>query len=246
MEISVHKSHFLRLPAELRNRIYEHAVAIQSIAEDGRLSYLPLAQVCRQLRTEFYPMCLQAPIILDWKHLPGYLATFYSSIYEPSRPSRYCPSSITVLADGCLKQGVWAKVDFISIVRMAHTRSDFSCTFTYGDAGWGSESGSDDDASEYTDEEKSYIEDDNDRLQKCIFNENSQWRHDVADGTIMHIFMDYVGSAEISLMNIVVSDNFETSWSIFDETEEYLERVGLDKVYDHMLDVHVSRESATS
>ncbi|KAH7082853.1 hypothetical protein BKA63DRAFT_138826 [Paraphoma chrysanthemicola] len=229
---------------ELRNRIYEYAIAIQSSAEESRLPSLPLAQVCRQLRTEFYPMCLQAPIILDWKYLPGYLATFYSGVNETSRPFKYCPSSITVLADGCLKHGVWAKVDLVHLIRMAHTRSDFSCTFAYWDVAWGSDSDSDHEAREYTDEEKSYIEDDNNMLVKVIFNQNDQWRHDVTNGTLKHIFMDYVGSAEIAEMNIVLSDNFEVSLPSVDETDEYLERVGLDQGNDHTMDVRVTRESA--
>lgn len=82
-------------------------------------------------------MCLQAPITLDWKYLPGYLATFYSSVNEPAWRSKYFPSSITVLADGCLKYGVSAKVDLVPLIQMAHARSDFSCTFAYGDDSWG-------------------------------------------------------------------------------------------------------------
>lgn len=115
---------------------------------------------------------------------------------------------------------------------------------TATDSTTASESGSDDDTSEYTSEERGYIEDDNDMLQRCIFNQNDQWCHDFTDGTIKHIFMDYIGSAEVAEINIVLSDNFEVSWSRAEETNEYLERIGLYTKYDHLIDVRVTRESA--
>jgi hypothetical protein len=113
--------------------IYDVAAAVQASEQDVSLSYLPLTQACRQLRSEFRPVCLRAQITVDWKSLPGYLRTFYPTVNDKLQNIEHIPASVTILVDSYQSADPHPEIDIAPLVRMAHAKSAFSCSFVRGD-----------------------------------------------------------------------------------------------------------------
>jgi hypothetical protein len=86
--IEVQSFPFLRLPAELRNRIYELATPEEktwtplkhvTLNTNGKCVFFGLAGVCKQVRTEYAPLLFSSKFRIRLVDLAAWVTTFYEA-----------------------------------------------------------------------------------------------------------------------------------------------------------------------
>ena len=90
---------FLRLPAEIRNRVYEYATAemkrplrlyhiLPCYDRDSEHSYIGLNTICRQVRAEFRPLFYRnLEVVIHLRDLRPFLRTFFSAAIIKDLPT---------------------------------------------------------------------------------------------------------------------------------------------------------------
>lgn len=111
---------------ELRDKVYrylppENAYHIDTLSHSA-LPGLCFSQVCRQIRTEFYPMLHQEPVIIRLRNLPGYPDCFYSADGSNISNVGVAPKRVDLMLSVRVPRrwhGPSAAVDILPLIKIA-------------------------------------------------------------------------------------------------------------------------------
>ncbi|KAI1518442.1 hypothetical protein Ptr86124_001570 [Pyrenophora tritici-repentis] len=111
-------------PTEQRNRVYEFIVEAEG--SRGVLPCLALTQVCRQVRSEYRPICMKHDGIIKWKKIPGYIRTFYPISADGKVENiELAPSSLTIRFFDPFTDTAYLEIDFL-LIKMAISKPSFA------------------------------------------------------------------------------------------------------------------------
>jgi hypothetical protein len=114
---------------ELRNRIYDFAAITTDCDQHSCvLPTLSLAHTCRQVRTEYLPICKNAPAVVLWSDLEEYFSVFFQNVNSWVADFTQAPRSMTILVDfGPPHQE--GTIDLLPLIKIQHANTTFSCHF---------------------------------------------------------------------------------------------------------------------
>lgn len=130
----------MHLP-ELRNQIYGYVATTPTDDRCCVLLGLALTLACRQFRTEYRPICMNAAVTIDWKDIPDYLTTFYPTVDGAKFDLDLAPSSMTIICNTSLQDSKSVRIKILPILKFQHAQADFNCNFVREAPDWNIEGG---------------------------------------------------------------------------------------------------------
>lgn len=240
------------MPLELRNRIYEYTATKLATEKYCFLPSYSLTQTCRELRAEYLPICLKAPVEIDWDDVPNYLTLIFRSpegrrylgqlfptLEGEVNPQRdIAPSSMTIVVP-TTERDDWERleptemIDVLPIIRLRHRNAGFRCTFAM--------------SPEHSLEELKYIRGDIKVLEAFINHDGQVWRDEVSSGKVVYVPIANLGAEESPYVHILLNDeNDEETYLKYSEVDndvdsndedwKYLRKVGLGDIWKHEVD----------
>lgn len=236
----------------MRNRIYQYAATKLATEKFCFLPSLSLAQTCRDIRAEYLPICLKAPVELEWDDVPDYLTLIFRSpegerylgcIFPPSEedPTPQLdidPSSMSIVVptterDNWGRLKPTAKLDVLPIIRLRHRNADFRCTFAM--------------KPEHSPEDLKYLRGDINILEAFLNHDDEAWRNEVSSGKVVYVPIANIGAVESPYVQILIEDNndeetylkySEFDDDVFSSNEDwlYLRKVGLGDIWKNEVD----------
>lgn len=155
---------------------------------------LTLAQTCRQIRCEYRPICLKAQVIIDWKDVPAYLKTFFSTQNNKILNIDLAPKSITIFTNtyyhgnnkDAAKAGV--AIDLLPILRMGLNNDKFKCNFMYEPSSA--------EATTLDLNKVAIMRADVTTLHKLLTHRHACWLQDVVKGRIRRLLISHIGTED--------------------------------------------------
>jgi hypothetical protein len=190
---------------ELRNRTYDFAATKDGGERCCVLPCLSLAQSCRQLRTEYMPICRKAPVTIDWKHVPAYFDTFYPTVHGKVQNVELAPLTMTIIVQVAERISSDIRIDILPIVKMRAATSTFSYQFVYDATnlnGPGFIIGTSPHA-------KHLLEADNNIVQSLVQHNMDLWLADVHSGKVVKVLVTLIGIEEQPEVDILLLNDQE-------------------------------------
>ncbi|KAF2871679.1 hypothetical protein BDV95DRAFT_572535 [Massariosphaeria phaeospora] len=214
--------HFLQLPAELQNHIYDLAAEDspssqicpfqhQDLQQEHKLRGMGFTQVCRKIRSEFRPLWMaKTEVKIEWEHLVQYLDTFHPHrIDGPTNAYR----SFTVYYNPKENNHFKNYVRILPLFRMA--RLSKAPKFVIDDY--------DDIKDSITGTQASQD------LSQVLKHQNENWLRDMEEGNMPGILAKDLGGA--LFISILLwqpnAPDFMLATDIMDRGDRYIEGVGL-------------------
>jgi hypothetical protein len=156
------------------------------------LPYISLAQVNRQIRAEYLPICMQAQVTIAWRDLPNYINTFYPTAKGQLKNLEQAPSAITIIADYDKKDGDNVVIDVLPLIKMRHAHATFQCHFVHLISDDGLQPKLVDDEVEAR---PYWLTADSEMIASLINHTHVRWLHDVSTGRVEKILVDFLGTS---------------------------------------------------
>ncbi|KAF2133774.1 hypothetical protein P153DRAFT_409020 [Dothidotthia symphoricarpi CBS 119687] len=218
---------FLDLPAELRNRIYTFTCQTQNNERCYVLPCSSLMLVCRQLRSEYRPICMKRAVMIDWRDVRQYLDTFYPTVDGKVTNIELAPAAMTVFVDHHIRNGSRVSVDILPLLRIRHRHNTFTCDFVIGD-----ETKQDADAvGDYFDHDEHsvslYVRKENDALFELFALQNKHWLNYITSNIFTGIDVPLIGSPYPEVISFYIDLEEDVNGVI--DGDSFVSSVGLAK-----------------
>ncbi|CAN9468667.1 unnamed protein product [Alternaria alternata] len=211
-QVTLPLSNFMRLPAELRNRVYNYAtieapsqllVPVESFQlqqQAQRATGIAMTQVSRQIRSEYRPMWLRhATFVIDWHSIHAFLQAFYPKESEYGRG----PKELILQYDQEHDYTFRKPTDITHLVRLGLAFTGLQIRFIKGE-----ESDDQSDAGSTLTELVQFgciNRDDRQKDNNVAAEARRTWRQDIQERTVTNIFATQNSSDNILVFEFVFS-----------------------------------------
>jgi len=191
--------------SELHNRVYDFT------ASKGTLPCLSLTHACRQLREEYLPICMKAPLTIVWKRLPRYFNTFYPTAIGTLRSIALAPSSITIKAAG-LSGSPDEPIDILPLLKMQQAHGEFAGNFILAGVFDPQKFANDHALTEV--DQNVYLEADDGMIGSLLQHRDERWLEAIKSGRVSETTISAVAAEQDPTVTFYVCNKYlSTFWS---------------------------------